>query len=118
MGFPVATGGDHAVGVFREMLFYSEAHGRLFALNSASDTVSVFAVDPNTGGLSALSYSPISVAGGGSWRCLAVHPSVEGVAGKYFSDCNVGKSSAKGRDDAMASKLWEVSEQIVAEVTG
>ncbi len=49
---------------------------------------------------------------------LAVHPSVEGVAGKYFSDCNVGKSSAKGRDDAMASKLWEVSEQIVAEVTG
>ncbi len=74
-GFPVATGGDHAVGVFREMLFYSEAHGRLFALNSASDTVSVFAVDPNTGGLSALSYSPISVAGGGSWRCLAVHPS-------------------------------------------
>jgi WW domain-containing oxidoreductase len=48
---------------------------------------------------------------------LAVHPSVEGVAGKYFSDCNVGKSSSYGRDEEMAAKLWEVSEKIAAEVT-
>ena len=48
---------------------------------------------------------------------LAVHPSVEGVAGKYFSDCNVGKSSSHGRDEEMAAKLWEVSEKIAAEVT-
>ncbi len=48
---------------------------------------------------------------------LAVHPSVEGVAGKYFSDCNVGKSSSHGRDEQMAAKLWEVSEKIAAEVT-
>jgi hypothetical protein len=46
-----------------------------------------------------------------------VHPNVEGVAGKYFSDSNVGRSSRHGRDDAMAAKLWDVSEQIVAEVT-
>ena len=48
---------------------------------------------------------------------LAVHPSVEGVAGKYFSDCNVGKSSSHGRDEEMAAKLWEVSEKIAVEVT-
>jgi WW domain-containing oxidoreductase len=48
---------------------------------------------------------------------LAVHPSVEGVAGKYFSDCNVGKSSSHGRDEEMAAKLWEASEKIAAEVT-
>jgi WW domain-containing oxidoreductase len=48
---------------------------------------------------------------------LAVHPNVDGVAGKYFSDCNVGKSSSRGRDEELAAKLWEVSEQIVAEVT-
>ncbi len=47
----------------------------------------------------------------------AVHPSVEGVAGKYFSDCNVGKSSSHGRDEEMAAKLWEASEKIAAEVT-
>ena len=59
-----------------------------------------------------------SVGEGAATQCyLAVHPNVEGVAGKYFSDSNVGRSSRHGRDDAMAAKLWDVSEQIVAEVT-
>ena len=59
-----------------------------------------------------------STGEGAATQCyLAVHPSVDGVAGKYFSDCNVGKSSSRGRDAEMAAKLWEVSEEIVAEVT-
>jgi WW domain-containing oxidoreductase len=59
-----------------------------------------------------------SVGEGAATQCyLAVHPSVEGVAGKYFSDSNVGRSSRHGRDEEMAAKLWDVSEQIVAEVT-
>ena len=49
---------------------------------------------------------------------LAVHPGAEGVAGKYFADCNVGKASSRGRDAEMAAKLWEASEKIAAEVTG
>jgi NAD(P)-dependent dehydrogenase (short-subunit alcohol dehydrogenase family) len=58
-----------------------------------------------------------SPAEGAATQCyLAVHPSVEGVSGKYFADCNVSKSSSKGRDDALAEKLWEVSEKIAAEV--
>jgi NAD(P)-dependent dehydrogenase (short-subunit alcohol dehydrogenase family) len=59
-----------------------------------------------------------SVGEGAATQCyLTVHPSVEGMAGKYFSDCNVGKSSRHGRDEEMAAKLWGVSEQIAAEVT-
>jgi len=59
-----------------------------------------------------------SVGEGAATQCyLAVHPNVEGVAGKYFSDSNVARPSRHGRDDAMAAKLWDVSEQIVAEVT-
>ncbi|MBW2688104.1 MAG: hypothetical protein JRE19_19700 [Deltaproteobacteria bacterium] len=59
-----------------------------------------------------------STGEGAATQCyLAVHPSVEGVAGKYFSDCNVGKSSSRGRNAEMAAKLWDVSEKIVAEVT-
>jgi WW domain-containing oxidoreductase len=59
-----------------------------------------------------------STGEGAATQCyLAVHPSVEGIAGKYFSDCNVGKSSSRGRDAEMAAKLWDVSEKIVAEVT-
>ncbi len=48
---------------------------------------------------------------------LAVHPDVATVSGKYYADCNESEPSAHGRDEAMAAKLWEVSERIVAEVT-
>ncbi len=48
---------------------------------------------------------------------LAVHPAVAGVRGKYFADCNESYTSAHGRDDAMAEKLRETSERIVAELT-
>ena len=47
---------------------------------------------------------------------LAVHPAVAGVRGKYFADCNESHTSAHGRDDVMAEKLWETSERIVEEL--
>ncbi len=47
---------------------------------------------------------------------VAVHPQADGVAGKYFADCNEATPSRHGRDSAMAARLWEVSEKIVAEV--
>jgi len=59
-----------------------------------------------------------SAAEGAATQCyLAVHPNVQGVSGEYFADSNVSKSSGKGRDGALAEKLWEVSEKIAAEVT-
>ncbi|NNE19543.1 MAG: SDR family oxidoreductase [Myxococcales bacterium] len=59
-----------------------------------------------------------SVGEGAATQCyLAVNPGVEGISGKYFADCNESRTSSHGRDEAMAAKLWEVSEQIVAEVT-
>ncbi len=48
---------------------------------------------------------------------VATHPSVASVSGEYFADCNVAKARADASDAAMAKKLWEVSEKIVAEVT-
>jgi len=59
-----------------------------------------------------------SMGEGAATQCyLAVHPSVDGVTGKYFADCNEATPSLHGRDEAMAAKLWEVSEEIVARVT-
>jgi WW domain-containing oxidoreductase len=59
-----------------------------------------------------------SVGEGAATQCyLAVHPSIEGVSGKYFADCNESRSSSHGRDEAMAEKLWEASEKIASEVT-
>lgn len=45
---------------------------------------------------------------------VATHPSVATVSGEYFADCNVATARADASDAAMAKKLWEVSEQIVA----
>ena len=59
-----------------------------------------------------------SIPEGAATQCyLAVHPDVAGVSGKYFADCNESRTSAHGRDEAMAEELWDVSEKIVAEVT-
>jgi WW domain-containing oxidoreductase len=62
--------------------------------------------------------SPIalkSVAEGAATQCyVATRPELAGVSGEYFADCNVAKSSALSRDSALAEKLWEESERIVA----
>ncbi|HEY8432244.1 MAG TPA: SDR family oxidoreductase [Sandaracinaceae bacterium] len=62
--------------------------------------------------------SPIalkSVAQGAATQCyVATHPSLDGVSGEYFADCNIARSSPYGRDEALGERLWEVTERIVA----
>jgi NAD(P)-dependent dehydrogenase (short-subunit alcohol dehydrogenase family) len=56
-----------------------------------------------------------SVAQGAATQCyVATHPTVSQITGEYFADCNVARSSRLGRDDALAERLWTVSEDIVA----
>ncbi len=40
---------------------------------------------------------------------LASHPSLDGVRGYYFDNCNVGEGTAYLTDDALALQLWDVS---------
>ena len=44
---------------------------------------------------------------------VATHPSLSGVSGKYFSNCNEKHSSRYGRDSILASALWEKTQEIV-----
>ncbi|MBK7579290.1 MAG: SDR family oxidoreductase [Myxococcales bacterium] len=54
---------------------------------------------------------------GAATQCyVATHPSLAGVSGRYFVDCNEAHTSGPGRDPALAERLWEVSERIVAKV--
>lgn len=43
---------------------------------------------------------------------LASSPDVEGVTGQYFIRCRPKKASSAARDDALAERLWQVSEQL------
>ncbi len=55
-----------------------------------------------------------SPAAGAATTCyVAASPALAGVSGQYFSDCNPAVPSAYGRDDALALRLWEVSEELV-----
>ena len=45
---------------------------------------------------------------------LATSPEVEGVTGKYFVKSRETKSSSRSYDQAVGSRLWEVTEQLVA----
>ncbi|HHH31178.1 MAG TPA: SDR family oxidoreductase [Polyangiaceae bacterium] len=55
-----------------------------------------------------------SIPQGAATQCyVATHPSLEGVSGEYFSDCNVARSSALGRDEALGDRLWQVTEEII-----
>jgi NAD(P)-dependent dehydrogenase (short-subunit alcohol dehydrogenase family) len=64
--------------------------------------------------------SPIalkSVAEGAATQCyVATRPELAGVSGEYFSDCNIAKPSDLAQDSALAEKLWEESERIVAKL--
>jgi NAD(P)-dependent dehydrogenase (short-subunit alcohol dehydrogenase family) len=54
---------------------------------------------------------------GAATQCyVATHPSLASVSGEYFADCNIEKPSRHARNEAMAEKLWEVTEEIVAKL--
>src|SRR6185369_4805467 len=58
-----------------------------------------------------------SIPEGAATQCfVTAHPSLAGVSGEYFYDCNIGTSSRHGRDAAMADRLWSVTEEIVAKL--
>ena len=46
----------------------------------------------------------------------ATSPSLADVSGRYLADCNIAKHRPDADDAALAKRLWEVSEQIVAKL--
>jgi WW domain-containing oxidoreductase len=56
-----------------------------------------------------------SVAQGAATEVYAaVHPAMATTSGAYLADCNVAKARADADDPAMARRLWEATERIVA----
>jgi len=53
---------------------------------------------------------------GSATQCyVATHPELAGVTGYYFDDCNPAVPNEHMQDDAMAAKLWSVTEELVAD---
>ncbi|KAH0779217.1 hypothetical protein KY290_005644 [Solanum tuberosum] len=55
-----------------------------------------------------------NVPQGAATTCyVAIHPSLNGVTGKYFSDCNEYKPSKLARDEVLARNLWDFSNNLI-----
>ena len=54
-------------------------------------------------------------AGAATQTYLATNPALDDVSGLYFADCNPAEGSRHLADDAMAAKLWNVSEALTAD---
>lgn len=58
-----------------------------------------------------------SVGQGAATECyVAVNPGTARISGQYFADSNVKKPRADAEDPALARRLWEISEEIVAKL--
>ncbi|ERN07746.1 hypothetical protein AMTRI_Chr08g163100 [Amborella trichopoda] len=59
-----------------------------------------------------------TVPQGASSSCyVALHPSLKGVSGKYFIDCNEIAPGALARDEDLAKKLWDFSDKLVTSLS-
>lgn len=54
-----------------------------------------------------------SIQGAATTCYAALHPSLKGETGKYFVDCNELEPIALAKDEALAKKLWDFSEDLV-----
>jgi WW domain-containing oxidoreductase len=56
-----------------------------------------------------------SIPQGAATQCFAaVHPRAATLSGAYLADCQLAQPRADAEDPALARRLWEVSEQLVA----
>ena len=56
---------------------------------------------------------------GAATQCyVATSPLIAGVSGQYFSDCNVATADSLMYDEALASRLWTVSEELTKKRPG
>jgi NAD(P)-dependent dehydrogenase (short-subunit alcohol dehydrogenase family) len=77
--------------------------------------------------MSPLAYAGIVLAGpfglktiaqGAATECyLAAHPDVAATSGEYFADCNPAEPSRLAQNEALAEKLWTVSEELAVRLT-
>ncbi|HEX8733730.1 MAG TPA: carboxypeptidase regulatory-like domain-containing protein [Pyrinomonadaceae bacterium] len=74
-GFPVIAGGTgNNVGVKPELMNIDPANNRLYVISDGSDTVNAYSINPTTGALTALPFSPIELPAG-LYNSVKINPS-------------------------------------------
>jgi WW domain-containing oxidoreductase len=105
------------------VLFVKELARRLAGTGRTANAIHPGAVDTNLGrhagvpaAVAAASKLVLKNVGeGASTQCyVAVNPAAAAITGHYWANCNTAKPRTDAEDPALAVRLWEVSEKIVA----
>jgi WW domain-containing oxidoreductase len=110
---------------FANLLFAKELARRLAASKQTANAVHPGVIKTNlqrhmSAPLSVLfnTFGPLALKstaeGAATQVYVATHPTLAGVSGRYFADCNLATPRADADDAALARRLWETTEQIVA----
>ena len=73
-GFPVSAMVGGINNIVSERMVADPLNYRVYIVNEGSDTVSAYSINPSSGAITPLPFSPISL-GAGVWNSIAVHPS-------------------------------------------
>uniref|UniRef100_A0A672SQC1 Dehydrogenase/reductase (SDR family) member 13b.1 n=1 Tax=Sinocyclocheilus grahami TaxID=75366 RepID=A0A672SQC1_SINGR len=102
---------EFGVGESPGSVFWIYSHSKLFAINSDltrnMNKMSRRLLKP----IAALFFKDVEVSAQMTLHC-AMQEDIESLSGRYFSNCAVQKVKAKAQDDAVAKKLWEMSETL------
>ncbi|HEX8367907.1 MAG TPA: carboxypeptidase regulatory-like domain-containing protein [Pyrinomonadaceae bacterium] len=75
-GFPViASGTGSGAGLKSESMNIDLANNRLYVISDGSDTINAYSINPTTGALTALPFSPIQLPGAGIYEWVRTNPS-------------------------------------------
>jgi NAD(P)-dependent dehydrogenase (short-subunit alcohol dehydrogenase family) len=102
------------------VLFTRELSRRLESTNASANAVHPGVIKTNLvrhmpESVQAGDWDDRNVAQGATTSCyVAGDPSLRGVSGYYFTDCNAVQPSELALDDEAAARLWAISEQLVA----
>jgi len=67
-------------------------------------------------GLTASVFLKNAAEGAATTVYVATNPTLAGVSGEYFADCNLARPSRIARDPDLAERLWTFSEELVAKL--
>lgn len=73
-GFPVSTGALGGNALVSERMTVDRLNNRLYVINDGSNSVSAYSINPATGALAELPFSPIGLDNA-TWNSIDVHPS-------------------------------------------
>jgi len=122
-----SAGGAYGQSKLANLLFARELNNRLKGTGVTANSVHPGVIATELGRYDAASSIFYSISkpflksipqGAATTVFVATSPTLEGVGGKYFSDCKETIPSNEAQSDELAVKLWDMTEKLIEQKAG